>query len=244
MNDVMWAHLVAQAEHGGGMTVWGILGEASGMVLAVIVLLVVSSVLSWFIIGYKWLALSRASAQSRSFIEAFWESKRFDSIYDQSKRLSRAPVSRVFQAGYVELRKLKSQAQQEGTMSTQLDGTENVERALRRAIATEVSQMENLIPFLATVGSTAPFVGLFGTVWGIMLAFVNLSNTAGGDAMSIDVVAGPIAEALIATAIGLMAAIPAVVAYNFLNARIATLSVEMDNFSSDFLNIVRRNFLK
>jgi biopolymer transport protein TolQ len=129
-------------------------------------------------------------------------------------------------------------------MSTQLEGTENVERALRRAISTEVAAMESLIPFLATVGSTAPFVGLFGTVWGIMIAFLNLSN-AGPDAdMSINIVAGPIAEALIATAIGLMAAIPAVVAYNFLNARISSLSVEMDNFSNDFLNIVRRHFIK
>jgi biopolymer transport protein TolQ len=244
MSDVMWVSLVlATAEGTEEVTIGTVLAEASGMVLAVLVILVLASVVSWFIIGFKWLSLARASHQSRQFTEAFWDSKRFDAIYDTAKRLDRSPVSKVFQAGYVELRKLKSQSG-EGTMSTQLEGTENVERALRRAISTEVAAMESLIPFLATVGSTAPFVGLFGTVWGIMIAFLNLSN-AGPDAdMSINIVAGPIAEALIATAIGLMAAIPAVVAYNFLNARISSLSVEMDNFSNDFLNIVRRHFIK
>jgi biopolymer transport protein TolQ len=244
MSDVMWVSLVlATAEGTEEVTIGTVLAEASGMVLAVLVILVLASVISWFIIGFKWLSLARASHQSRQFTEAFWDSKRFDAIYDTAKRLDRSPVSKVFQAGYVELRKLKSQSG-EGTMSTQLEGTENVERALRRAISTEVAAMESLIPFLATVGSTAPFVGLFGTVWGIMIAFLNLSN-AGPDAdMSINIVAGPIAEALIATAIGLMAAIPAVVAYNFLNARISSLSVEMDNFSNDFLNIVRRHFIK
>jgi biopolymer transport protein TolQ len=235
--------VLATAEGTEEVTIGTVLAEASGMVLAVLVILVLASVISWFIIGFKWLSLARASHQSRQFTEAFWDSKRFDAIYDTAKRLDRSPVSKVFQAGYVELRKLKSQSG-EGTMSTQLEGTENVERALRRAISTEVAAMESLIPFLATVGSTAPFVGLFGTVWGIMIAFLNLSN-AGPDAdMSINIVAGPIAEALIATAIGLMAAIPAVVAYNFLNARISSLSVEMDNFSNDFLNIVRRHFIK
>ena len=244
MSDVMWVSLVlATAEGTEEVTIATVLAEASGMVLAVLVILVLASVVSWFIIGFKWLSLARASHQSRQFTEAFWDSKRFDAIYDTAKRLDRSPVSKVFQAGYVELRKLKGQSA-EGTMSTQLEGTENVERALRRAISTEVAAMESLIPFLATVGSTAPFVGLFGTVWGIMIAFLNLSN-AGPDAdMSINIVAGPIAEALIATAIGLMAAIPAVVAYNFLNARISSLSVEMDNFSNDFLNIVRRHFIK
>jgi biopolymer transport protein TolQ len=207
MSDVMWVSLVlATAEGTEEVTIGTVLAEASGMVLAVLVILVLASVVSWFIIGFKWLSLARASHQSRQFTEAFWDSKRFDAIYDTAKRLDRSPVSKVFQAGYVELRKLKSQSG-EGTMSTQLEGTENVERALRRAISTEVAAMESLIPFLATVGSTAPFVGLFGTVWGIMIAFLNLSN-AGPDAdMSINIVAGPIAEALIATAIGLMAAI-------------------------------------
>jgi biopolymer transport protein TolQ len=244
MSEISWVSLVAQAGTSEELTITNILTEVSGMVLLVLLILVAASLVSWFIIGYKWLGLGQATRESRAFTEAFWDSKRFDSIYDQSKRFPRSPVSKMFQAGYIELRKLKGQQQDEGTMSGHLDGIENVERALRRSSATELNRLESMIPFLATVGSTAPFVGLFGTVWGIMLAFLNLSNAGDSMEMTINVVAGPIAEALIATAIGLMAAIPAVVAYNFLNARIATLSLEMDNFGNDFLNIIRRNFLK
>lgn len=243
MNGTILVPLLAQADAEQGHTIMGLLAEASGMVLFVLLLLIVASLASWFIIGFKAIQLRRAAAQTRQFNEVFWQSKRLDAIYDQAQTLGASPVSQVFQAGYVELRKLKSQAD-DTTMSQQLGGTENVERSLRRAMATEIANMEKLIPFLATVGSTAPFVGLFGTVWGIMLAFMNLSQVSGDDAMGIDVVSGPIAEALIATAIGLMAAIPAVVAYNFFNARIASLSVDMDNFSNDFLNIVKRHFFR
>ena len=242
--DVSWIDLVvAQTEpQAAPMTATQLILDASGMVMFVLLVLVAASIGSWFIIGYKWLGLRRAESQSRAFQETFWMSKKFDEIYAHAERLPLSPVSQVFQAGYVELRKLRAQ-ESESTMSNQLGGTENVERALRRAMSTERAKMEQLTPFLATVGSTAPFVGLFGTVWGIMIAFMNL-HTADASKMSIDVVAGPIAEALIATAIGLMAAIPAVVAYNFLNARIHTLSVEMENFSNDFLNIVKRHFIK
>jgi biopolymer transport protein TolQ len=244
MNQISWVNLVvAQTEEHGEMSIMGLMSQASGMVLFVLLLLVLASIACWFIIGYKWLQLQRATRQSRQFGDVFWQSKKLDEIYTQAQMLKNSPVSQVFQAGYVELRKLKGQAG-EGTMSHQLGGTENVERSLRRAINTELSQLERLIPFLATVGSTAPFVGLFGTVWGIMLAFMNLANASEDAAMGIDVVAGPIAEALIATAIGLMAAIPAVIAYNFFNARIHSLTVEMESFSNDFLNIVKRHFLK
>jgi biopolymer transport protein TolQ len=247
MNHVSWVDLVVAQASGpeiDEMTVWGLLSEASAMVLFVIGLLVLASVVSWGIIGTKWFALYRAQAQTRQFIDLFWKSKRLDSIHDHAQTLSRSPVSQVFQAGYQELRKLKGQDAEGGTMSMQLGGIENVERALRRAMTSEVDRLEGNIPFLATVGSTSPFIGLFGTVWGIMLAFMNLSSISGDAQMGIDVVAGPIAEALIATAIGLMAAIPAVIAYNFFNARIQSLSVQMENFSNDFLNIVKRHFFK
>lgn len=243
MNPIQWVDLVvaqtpeAEAE----VTIMSLIFDASGMVLFVLAVLVLASVVAWFIIGYKALALRRAWTETRKFTDVFWQSKRLDEIYQQAESLPASPVSQVFQAGYVELRKLRGQ-DDNATMGAQLGGIENVERALRRAKMTELSHLEQLVPFLATVGSTAPFVGLFGTVWGIMLAFMNLH---GADAdMGIDVVAGPIAEALIATAIGLMAAIPAVVAYNFFNTRIHSLEVEMENFSSDFLNIVKRHFFK
>lgn len=246
MSEVSWVDLVVaqtEAPAESAHTIWSLLGDASGMVLMVLFVLVAASVVSWFVIGYKWISLRKAVSETRKFHEAFWQSKRFDEIFTTAEALVASPVSQVFQAGYVELRKLRA-ADKEGTMSAQLGGIENVERALRRAYTTEVSKLEQMTQFLATVGSTAPFVGLFGTVWGIMLAFMNLATADGAAETSIDVVAGPIAEALIATAIGLMAAIPAVVAYNYFNSRINNLSVDMENFSNDFLNIVKRHFFK
>ena len=247
MEPITWVDLViAQTEDAaaseGGHGVMSLLSEATGVVLLVLIGLILASITCWFIIGYKALVLRRAGSQTRKFLDAFWKSKRLDSIFQVAEGLNHSPVSQVFIAGYVELRKIKSAEAAEGdTMRMQLGGIENVERSLRRAMSTEVTILERLVPFLATVGSAAPFVGLFGTVWGIMLAFMEISEA--GQA-GIDVVAGPIAEALIATAIGLMAAIPAVVAYNYFNTRIHSLEVDMENFSNDFLNIMKRHFLK
>lgn len=216
--------------------------EATGVVLGVLILLLLFSVTSWFIIGFKWLYLRRAQKQSIRFLETFWQSKRLDTIYQASDRLKHSPVSKVFRAGYVELSKIKkAESGPESTMSGQLGGTENVERSLRRAMTSEITHLEGLLPYLASIGSTAPFVGLFGTVWGIMEAFFALNQAA---TLSIQTVSGPIAEALIATAIGLFAAIPAVLAFNYYNARVKVLTAEMENFSNDFLNIVKRHFFK
>jgi len=244
MQDAIWVHLVTAV--GEGDTKKGILdmmADSSGVVLGVLVLLLLASAASWFVIGYKFIYLFRAQRESATFLDTFWQSKRLDAIYQSADTFKRSPVSQVFKAGYVELTKLKGQEDGSKTMSGALGGLENVERALRRASTAEVTQMESLIPLLATVGSTAPFVGLFGTVWGIMNAFVNINHLSAGE-VSLAVVAGPIAEALIATAVGLFAAIPAVVAYNYFLNRIKILGAEMDNFSADFLNIVKRHFLK
>lgn len=216
--------------------------ESSGVVLGVLVVLVLMSVASWYIIAYKYYYLRKSHRETQSFLETFWGSKRLDNVFKKAEGLRRSSVSQVFQAGYIELRKLKSQSAEGGvTMSGKLTGIENIERSLRRAASSETTHLESLIPFLATTGSTAPFIGLFGTVWGIMNAFVSLSGQAEGN-LGIKVVAGPIAEALIATAIGLLAAIPSVMAYNYFSQRIKVLSAEMDNFSNDFLNIVKRHF--
>ncbi len=245
MQDAIWVHLVTAV--GEGQETKGILdllADSSGVVLGVLILLILFSLVSWFVIAYKYIYFFRAQRESASFLDKFWQSKRLDEIYQSTGAYSRSPISQVFKAGYIELTKLKSQDDGSKTMSGALGGLENVERALRRASTAEVTQMEALVPMLATIGSTAPFVGLFGTVWGIMNAFVNINNLTGGDAVSLGVVSGPIAEALIATAIGLFAAIPAVVAYNYFVTRVKVLASEMDNFSADFLNIVKRHFLK
>lgn len=245
MFDSIWVHLVtaqAAAAEAQPRGVVEIMLEAGGVVKGVIILLAIISVISWYIIGYKAWYLRKARAESVKFLEIFWQSKRLDSIYQSAEEFVRSPISQVFKAGYIELSKLKNAEGEDGdTMRTQLGGIENIERSLRRATTSELTQLESLLPFLATVGSNAVFIGLFGTVWGIMVAFVNI-NAAG--AAGLDVVAGPIAEALIVTAVGLVAAIPAGVAYNWFLSKIRVLNAEMDNFSNDFLNIVKRHFFK
>ncbi len=151
-------------------------------------------------------------------------------------------MAQVFRAGYVELSKV-SQAQptQEASMHEQLGGFENVERALGRAANAELTTLEASIPFLGTTAAAAPFVGLFGTVWGIMGAFRDIYQVGNANLAT---VARPISEALIATAVGLFAAVPALVAYNAFNSNIRVLENEMRNFSADFLNIIKRHIFK
>ena len=175
------------------------------------------------------------------FLDTFWQSKRLDAIYQAAERLRASPISQVFRAGYVELSKVTAQKKEgeRGGMNEQLGGIENVERALKRAAATEVTHLESTVPFLGTTASAAPFIGLFGTVWGIMRAFNDIYRMGNANLAT---VAKPISEALIATAFGLAAAIPAVVAYNYFVTRIRVLDSEMTNFSHDFLNIVKRHF--
>ena len=221
------------------------LGE-SWVVLFVLLVLISLSLGSWFVIGFKWLYFRKLRAQSALFLEAFWQSKRLDAVYQRAEQLESAPVARVFRAGYQELDRVKrAQEKREPradatTMEARLhtDDIENIERALRRATLSETTLVEKMVPFLATTGSAAPFIGLFGTVWGIMEAFASIDPSKS----LLTSVAPHIAEALIATAVGLAAAIPAVMAYNWFVQRIKVTVVEMDNFSSDFLNIVRRHF--
>jgi len=205
---------------------------------ATLVILLFASGWSWAIIFRKLHQIRVAQRQSVVFLEAFWNSRRLDDIYAKADSLKESPVSQVFRAGYVELVKLTG----EGTSGkVDGDGLENIERALRRAATSELTHLERHIPFLGTTAAASPFVGLFGTVWGIMRAFSEIY--AMGNA-NLATVAKPISEALIATAVGLFAAIPAVVAYNHFVSRIKILDSEMANFTADFLNIVKRHFAK
>jgi biopolymer transport protein TolQ len=124
-------------------------------------------------------------------------------------------------------------------MHDKMDGLENIERALQRARVSEMTKLENLLPFLATVAGAAPFIGLFGTVWGIMDAFLNIAAAGQADLAT---VSQPIAEALVTTALALASAIPAVVAFNYFNRRLKVLGAEMSTFANDYLNIVKRHF--
>lgn len=234
--DIISVH-VAEAG-GGGFSIVDAVGQGGPVGFAVLFLLVAFSVVSWGIILLKFMALKKAQQQSVSFLDAFWNSKRLDEIFKRTEEMEASPLAQVFRAGYQELLKVKQREQkQEGQVN--LGGEANVDRALRRAATAEMTELERLIPFLATVGSTGPFIGLFGTVVGIINSFTDIG--AKGSASLVTVAPG-IAEALVATAAGLLAAIPAVMAYNYFGNRIKVLGTEMENFSADFMNIVRRHF--
>jgi len=214
--------------------------NAGIIVRLVMILLAFFSVVSWSIILFKLFQVHNANSESERFMDLFWKSNRFDAIATQVDRFANSPLTVLFNEGYGELKKVvDNNAKSEGgAFSTDLGGVENVSRALRRATNLEITRLEKYLTFLATTGSTSPFIGLFGTVWGIMTAFEGIGKTGSA---SLAVVAPGIAEALIATAIGLVAAIPAVMAYNHFQHKIRVLINEMDSFSTEFLNIVQRN---
>ena len=214
------------------------------LVQAVLYVLVFFSVVSWGIIFYKFRQVRAAKIQSAEFIKIYWDSQSLPSVYDDSRELKLSPVAQVFRAGYKELLRVSRRKKENPhgeILTTDLGGVENVARAMRRATTLEFTKLEKALTFLATTSSTSPFIGLFGTVWGIMNAFRGLSVT---HTSSIQAVAPGIAEALIATAAGLFAAIPALIAYNHFANRIKVLGADMDNFSHEFLNIAERDFVK
>ncbi|UFS71821.1 protein TolQ [Geomonas sp. RF6] len=220
----------------------GMFASTGLVVKLVLIVLIYFSVVSWGIIFYKLLQVYRANNASERFLEFFWKSKRFDAIGSQVDRFNHSPLTVLFTEGYAELRRLQETGEQKAEpniISTDLGGIDNISRALRRATTSEITRLEKYLTFLATTGSTAPFIGLFGTVWGIMTAFQGIGQSGSA---SLAVVAPGIAEALIATAIGLVAAIPAVMGYNHFQQKIKVLISEMDSFSTEFLNIVQRNF--
>lgn len=212
-------------------SLFALIWEADIIVQLVLFVLVLMSVVCWAIILQKWFRVRAASKQSARFLDLFWRSKRLDAVYEQSGKFTRSPVAEVFKAGYQELAKVTGSGNKD-------DAADNLSRSLRRAALVESTNLERYVAFLATTGSTAPFIGLFGTVWGILLAFQKLGTAKQA---TIQVVGPDIAHALIATAVGLVAAIPAVMAYNYFNSRIRVLNAEMENFSADFMNIVKRH---
>jgi biopolymer transport protein TolQ len=228
----------------GGLSVLDLLLGTGPVVQAVIWTLVAFSVGSWGIILYKLVQTSRARRESERFISIFWESRNLATIHNASVGLVHSPIAQVFRAGYQEVLQLTRAKRQavgaESAFSTDFGGVENVMRAMKKQANIELTKLEYGVTFLATTGSTCPFVGLFGTVWGIMTAFLGLSAA---HSSNIQAVAPGIAEALITTAIGLVAAIPAQVFYNYLTARVHVLATEIDNFTAEFLNIAERHFL-
>ena len=222
--------------------IFDLITGAGPVVQIVLYLLILFSVVSWGVILFKFRHVREAKKQSARFIEVFWESRNLASIHEASQELEASPVAHVFIAGYEELLRVsrRNAAETEG-LTTDLSGVDNVARAMKRAANVELTKLEQTLTFLATTSGSTPFIGLFGTVWGIMNAFRGLSVTRSS---TIQAVAPGIAEALIATAGGLVAAIPALIAYNHFLQEIRVLTADMENFTQEFLNIAERHFTK
>lgn len=216
------------------------------MVQFVLLLLLLFSVISWTIIFAKYTYFRRAQKESHYFVNIFWKSRDLVSVLQEAKNMKFCPIARIFRLGYKEWGQSYKLRSKVPSASTSCQETieekehiiDNVSRSLKRAVHTELTRLNRMLTFLATTGNTAPFVGLFGTVWGIMNAFhgIGLRGSA-----NLATVAPGISEALIATAAGLAAAIPAVVAFNYFTNRVRIIESEMHNFMADFLNLIERN---
>jgi biopolymer transport protein TolQ len=211
----------------------------------VLLLLLAFSVVSWGIILHKLWYLRRVQRQTGTFRDIFRRSSKFSEVQAVCRTFEQSPLVGIFQAGYAELNTQLKQAAQEMNSPGGAPGRPTlrslpaVDRALLRAAAVEVTKLERRLPLLATTASITPFIGLFGTVWGIMTSFQGIASVG---STSLGVVAPGIAEALIATAAGLFAAIPAVFFYNHFVAVVKDLTAAMDDFALEFLNIAERNF--
>ena len=225
------------------LSVLSMMAHAGLIVKLVMLVLLVFSVLSWWIIISKYILFSRARYASEDFLDDFWESKTLNNAYETAQSFTLSPEASVFISGFNELRKIstaRSERAHTETLQSKLASMENLKRAVRKAQLVETDRLEHSLSFLATTGSATPFIGLFGTVWGILTSFQEIG--VHGSA-SLAVVAPGIAEALVATAAGLAVAIPAVIFYNFYANKLAAFESDIENFSFDFLNLVERDML-
>lgn len=216
--------------------------HAGTVVKVVLMILMLFSIVSWTIIFMKWRFFSKARHETAYFLDAFWENTDLQKLFKDTDNLKFSPTAQLYRTGYAELVRVnKMRSASPATVEPGLDVSDSVERALRKAQIQQGARLDKALSFLATTGNVAPFIGLFGTVWGIMESFgeIGLKQSA-----SLAVVAPGISEALIATAVGLAAAIPAVVAFNHFNSKAQGLRTEMDAFAADFLSRVMRYFVK
>ncbi|HNQ79703.1 MAG: protein TolQ [Acidobacteriota bacterium] len=218
------------------MNIFKLITDASIVVQAILLILLFFSVFSWTIIIFKRKTFRTATARSKKFLEIFKKSRSLTEVNEAAKSYPGSPAAALFLAGYKEIAYL---AKQQQAASEPANGSrlENLSRALTKASNAEVARMEKMMGFLATTGSVSPFIGLFGTVWGIMDTFIGIGVTGSTSLVS---VAPGIAEALIATAVGLFAAIPAVMAYNMFLHQLKDQITDMEDFSLELLSIAER----
>jgi len=212
----------------------------------VMLTLLIFSVVSWAIVIMKSRLLKKVRLDSEDFLETFWQSANLNEAHTAAEEFEYSPQASVFIAGFSELQKInkirsrKENDQQVETLDMQLATMDNLKRAVRKAESQQLNMLGSSLPFLATTGSATPFIGLFGTVWGIMASFHDIGQRGSA---SLAVVAPGISEALIATAAGLAVAIPAVIFYNYFANKIDDVDGEISNFSTDFLNLVERDLI-
>ncbi len=222
--------------HVGGLflqlSLWGLVEQSGPLPKAVMVILLIFSLLSWAVIFSKWAVFRRARAANRTFLRAFRKATNLEAMAAASEQFRRSPLVTVFEFGYSEVaRQMKTR----GSVTNPLA----LERTLQLGMSEEITRLERNMSLLATTATVSPFIGLFGTVWGIIDAFQQLS-TAG--AASLRAVAPGISEALITTALGLAAAIPAAVFYNMFGTAIKELGARMEDFMLEFMNMLDRSF--
>lgn len=216
------------------LQIWKLVAQASPLVQGVMMILFIVSLVSWTFIFMKWMALRDANKTANEFEDRFWSGKELGGLYNQvsSSRHVRRGMEAIFEAGFKEFARLRKR---EGIEARAV--LEGSQRAMRVALSREMEHVESHLSFLATAGSTSPYIGLFGTVWGIMNAFQELGITKQA---TLDSVAPGIAEALVATAMGLFAAIPAVIAYNNYSNQVERLLNRYDVFLEEFSSILQR----
>jgi len=219
---------------GNDLQIWQLILEASWMVQGVMAILLLASIASWMIIFRKRQALNKATKEADSFEERFWSGTDLTQLHQGISASHRkvTGMEKIFDNGFSEFNRMREQ----GRMSTAAM-VEGAQRAMRISLTRETESLENHLSFLATVGSTSPYIGLFGTVWGIMTSFHQLANV---NQATIAMVAPGISEALIATAMGLFAAIPAVIGYNRFSNQVERLEVRYDNFKEELSSILER----
>lgn len=210
--------------------------QAGPVAKTVLVILMVFSVVSWALIVEKWWQFRRVRRETLAFLRVFREGRRSSAVLGAAKKYRESPLAQLYGAAYQEIAGLED-ALEELDEAIAPDRVEVAQRAMRRAATHEVARLERYLPFLATTASATPFIGLFGTVWGVMAAFHGIGQQGSAN---LAVVAPGISEALIATAFGLGAAIPAVIAYNYFVNRVKHWAAEMDGFMLDLLNALSR----
>ena len=220
------------------LDIWTLIVHASFLVKVVMAILLLVSFMSWMFIFQKWFVLRRAVSQTLKFEREFWSGQDLSALYQGAvnHRHSIGSLERIFEAGYREFAKLRGQRETDPA-----DMVDSARRAMKATFQREMDFLERHLAFLASTGSVSPYVGLFGTVWGIMHAFRSLANV---QQATLAQVAPGIAEALVATAIGLFAAIPAVVAYNRYSHDVERLGTRFESFMEEFSNILHRQAVK